>query len=527
MEIETTPVYFANEVLCLRTYGWQDVALTWFASATGSRVKGSLCTPNGAGKDSVVIASLALWWVTMHARGRVVITSKDARQIDEQTVPAIYRHRGKFDGWKFIERYVETPTGGKIILFTTDDPGRCEGFHRETDARGRPSTDGPLLLIANEAKSIDAPIFEAFDRCTYDGLLYASSPGHKSGQFYDSQFREDLGFRRLRVGLKDCPHIPEERIDDIRTKYGADSAFAKSTLDGEFMDADTEARFHPEGLKRLLEMSAAQDKLERRDPCKAHIGFLEEGKGLQDPVVFTRVFTRDDSGPFWIIEAPLPGCSYIGFGDPATGEQADGSATRDGCSGGIMRLAYTDPQGIEHPDEPVAFLHGHNFTGVHWDNDIVAESLDILLRYYGDPPINIEANNAGVEVIRLLQLSGRTVCRRKRRDHKNPGKLTDIVGFQTTAASKMEWVGALAAAIREQTMDVRYAPAASQLSTFILDEKGRGCAQSGCHDDHATGLGLGLLGKHWAKPYVGKVAQFPVTGVGFRGNEQRVGGAWS
>lgn len=321
--------------------------------------------------------------------------------------------------------------------------------------------------------------------------------------------REQIAWRRMKI-------IGEQQGALFDRDYPDCEATAFRT--------SSDLRFHPVGLARLVDMATAQDKMDRRDPLKAHIGYLEEGKGLQDPIVFT----RDDSGPYWIVEAPIEGCSYIGFADPATGEQADGSATRDGASAGVMRLAYTDAQGVSHPDEPVAYLHGHNFTAVHWDNDIVAESIDILLRFYGDPSINVEANNAGVEVIRLLQLSGRTVCRRRRRDHKNPGKLTEIVGFQTTAASKMEWVGAVATAVRELSMDVRYSPAASQLSTFILDEKGRGCAQSGAHDDHVTGLGLALLAKHWAKVYHPKVIQqIPMPGPGFRGQEMRVGGAWS
>ncbi len=180
---------------------------------------------------------------------------------------------------------------------------------------------------------------------------------------------------------------------------------------------------------------------------------------------------------------------------------------------------------MEHPDEPVAFLHGLNYGPVHWDNDIVVEAFDVLLRYYGDPPANVESNNAGVEVIRLLQMAGRTVCRRKRRDHKNPGKLTEIVGFQTTESSKREWVGALATAIREQSFDCRYAPAVNQLRTFIVDEHGRGAAQGGQHDDHVTGMGLGLVAKHWAKRYEG-LRQL-ANGPSWRQEEVRTGGAWS
>ncbi len=520
MDIETTPVYFSEDLLGVELYPWQEAALTWFEDAPRVRVKGSLCTPNGAGKSERVVATLVLWWLFIHPQGKVVVTTKSGLQLDTQICPAIERHQGKFDGWKFIERRIETPTGGMGIFFVTDEIFRAEGHHPVGDPH-----EGPLLIIVDEAKSVPDEMMQALDRCNYAALLYVSSPGHKSGQFYESQFREELGFKRLRVSLRDCPHIPEERIQDIRTKYGADSAFAKSTLDGEFMDADTEARFNAEGLKRLREMADAQDRMERRDPLKAQTGYIEEGLGLESPFKWS----RDDDGPYWIIEHPIPGCAYIGFCDPTTGKQAEGSKERDGCSGGILRLAYTDDRGVQHNDETVAFLHGHNGTDVHWDNDIVVEALDPLLRYYGDCPINVEANNSGGEIMTPLIELGRNVCRRKKRDHKKPGKVLEIVGYMTSTAGKSELVGANVRAIREQELDCRYTPAVNQLHTFTLDEQGRGCAQPHCHDDHCSGIALGLVARHWAKVYVPRsvVSQFPVAGLGYRGDEQRVGGAWS
>jgi hypothetical protein len=179
-----------------------------------------------------VIAGLALWWVAVHRRGRVVITSKDSRQLDEQTYPALAKHAGKLPGWRFLSRSVESPTGGKIVLFTTDEPGRAEGWHKEDDI------DGPLLIIVNEAKSVQDAIFEAFDRCTYNGLLYISSAGLMMGRFYESHTKLAASFRRKIVRLEDCPHIPPERVDDILRMYGRNSSFAKSTLFSEFMSED-------------------------------------------------------------------------------------------------------------------------------------------------------------------------------------------------------------------------------------------------------------------------------------------------
>src|SRR5947199_7701435 len=93
-DLTVTPIAFAEDVLGLKLYPWQDEVLTWFEPVPNEVVKGTLCTPNGAGKDDRVISILALWWVMIHERGRVIITSKDSRQIDEQTYPAMAKHRG-------------------------------------------------------------------------------------------------------------------------------------------------------------------------------------------------------------------------------------------------------------------------------------------------------------------------------------------------------------------------------------------------------------------------------------------------
>jgi hypothetical protein len=496
-----TPIGFAELVLGLKLYPWQDRAVTWFEHAAGKRVKASLCTPNGAGKDSVVIATLALWWISVHRRGRVVITSRDARQIDEQTMPALRRYRAKFREWRFLERSVETPTGGRIVLFTTDEPGRAEGFHRETRADGSANREGPLLMIANEAKSIGDDIFTAFDRCTFDGLLYASSPGPKVGRFYESQLCPELGFLTERVGLRDCPHIPAERIADITRTYGETHPFTRSTLHGEFMDADGELRFDREGLDALAEMAshghAVAERLVLHEQAPLH--------GL------TRAWPApglDKDGWVWCAERPRPGCSYIGFCDPMTGEQSEGSRLRDTHAAGILRAPYVDGDGVEHDAELVAAIYTPNAedpsgAACRWDNDILAQRFAMLLKWYGNPMCIVEANNAGTEVIRLLLLDGCHLWRREKPNHRLPGrKMLEVVGFQTNGATKGYWIGALQTAIRERMLVCKFAPAVHQCGTFVLNEKGSGEAQPGCHDDWVTGLGLALYQVHAATTYV-------------------------
>lgn len=243
-DILATTTGFAEGILGLPPlYDWQIRALLPLESATGTvskRTKTTVSTPNGGGKDTVIIATAALWWVSVHKRGKVVITSKSDLQISQQTIPAIERHKAKFQGYSSVAspRYeLTTPTGGKIIAYVTNHPGRVEGFHKEDNF------DGPLLYIVNEAKSVDESIMEAVDRCTYNALLYASSPGVMFGRFFDSHTKLAGDFFTIKAGLADCPHIPPEKIADIIKTYGEHHPFTRSTLFGEFMEEDDLNKF--------------------------------------------------------------------------------------------------------------------------------------------------------------------------------------------------------------------------------------------------------------------------------------------
>lgn len=237
LDFQADPIVFCEEDLGIALYEWQDRILACFKKSTGrfgagERTKVSVVAPNGSGKDDRVIAGLAIWWLAVHKRGRVVITSKDSRQLDEQTYPAIAKHSGKLQGWTWLQRKIVSPTGGEIHLFTTDEATRAEGWHKSDDI------EGPLLIVVNEAKSVPDAIFTAFDRCTFNGLLYISSAGLMQGRFYESQTKFAGQFQRQTVTVDDCPHIPKDRIEDLREMYGAEHPFFKSTFYSVFTSQD-------------------------------------------------------------------------------------------------------------------------------------------------------------------------------------------------------------------------------------------------------------------------------------------------
>lgn len=230
--IEGSPLWFSDAVLGQKTYPWQDWVLCKIEDPRGRR-KISVVAPNGSGKSERVIATSALWVPFAHTRGTTVITTADGKQLDNQIWPAITKHRAKFPDWKFLDRRVDTPTGGRIIAFTTDEPGRAEGWHKEMDSG---LLDGPLLIICDEAKSIPEPIFDAIKlRCNFTWLLLISSAGLRQGTFYESQ--SDPSYVTRRVTHEDCPHLDPERIADLLA-LGRDHPVVASTLFSEFMSQD-------------------------------------------------------------------------------------------------------------------------------------------------------------------------------------------------------------------------------------------------------------------------------------------------
>jgi phage terminase large subunit len=239
VDIRLTPIGFTETVLGLKgLYPWQDRVLTSFEGSTGPNAKQkqvALVSPNGAGKSANIVAPIALWWIFAHERGKVVITTKDGKQLHEQIYPALSRHKDKFEGWEWkISPYIRvtTPTGGTLIAFTTDEAERVEGNHKTDDVKG------PLLMIVDEAKGVDDKIFQGVDRCTFNAQLYASSPGMTRGRFYDAFHKDRALFKCFQVGLNDCPHIPKEKIERIIATHGDDHPFTRSTIYGEFMAAE-------------------------------------------------------------------------------------------------------------------------------------------------------------------------------------------------------------------------------------------------------------------------------------------------
>ena len=238
-EIASTPAGFGRAVLGLDMYPKQEDIVNEF-NDLHSRVKVSVAAPNGSGKSSVIIPTLALRNLATKPQGRVIITSKDSRQLDEQVWPALESHRGKFGNLEWYQRYVLSKEGGCIIGFTTDDPARAEGWHAKIEPpSARQSGDDHLRRGQVDSGSDLRGILRAVH--VQRSPLHPSSTGEMSGAFYRSQMAGS-DFSRYQITYEDCKHVlDEKRVESLRSFYPPDDPFLRSTLYAEFMDHSGEA----------------------------------------------------------------------------------------------------------------------------------------------------------------------------------------------------------------------------------------------------------------------------------------------
>jgi phage terminase large subunit len=228
---------FARAVLRLDLHDWQGKIL-YKASQLGQRRRIAVRSPNGSGKDDRIIAPLALWWLRRYRRGQVVITTADEKQLSNQTWTSLSAHRHLFGDcptWRDHDHTIATPTGGRLSAWVTDEAARAEGYHQK-------QPDGPLLMIINEAKSVDDSIFDAFNRCSYNLLLEISTGGLMQGRFYSHMTHQRELYETFEITLHDCPHIAPEKVAQIIQEYGENDPYTRSTIYGEFMATDDTIR---------------------------------------------------------------------------------------------------------------------------------------------------------------------------------------------------------------------------------------------------------------------------------------------
>jgi hypothetical protein len=221
LELLASCAGFIRGALQLESYQWAE-NIFHDLDRRGAAV--AVKAANGAGKTERVAAPVALWHASVFPRSLTICTAGVFRQVKEQFFSAVRSHGHKFRGWQFNDCEVVTHHGSRILGFSTDEPGRFEGWHNEN-----------LLVIADEAKTIPDAIFEAIERCQPTRLLLLSSPGGCSGFFYSAFNARRKFFRQHTIAADLCPHISPKWIAEQIEKYGEQHPLVRSMIFAEFM----------------------------------------------------------------------------------------------------------------------------------------------------------------------------------------------------------------------------------------------------------------------------------------------------
>lgn len=192
---------------------------------------------NEVGKTSRMICGLILWHGAMFPRSTSVSTSGSWLQVTKQLVPHLHRYKERFPKWDFKATEITGHDGRAVWTgFSTKEEGRAEGFHG--------GIEDPLMVLADEAKSISDAIFTAIeDRVNPQRYGLFSSPGYAEGEFYRSHTVNSKLYRTFKITAFECPHIEPHTIQRRIDKWGRDHPLVKSAIDADFMEFIQDAIF--------------------------------------------------------------------------------------------------------------------------------------------------------------------------------------------------------------------------------------------------------------------------------------------
>lgn len=272
-----SPLYFAVSRLHKMPYRWQAECLEAVGIQEDDGPPVSVVAANGSGKTSDLVAPLVLWFLDRYPRGQVVVTSGSFRQVEKQLWPSMRKYQANFPEWQFLQTEIKTPQGGFALGFSTDQPGRAEGWHpkvgQETD---------PVFIIVDEAKTVPNKIFEAFDRCTRVFQLWVSSPGAAAGEFYESFHANRKFFWTRHVTSMECPHIDPAKRERDREKHGENSALYRSMHLAEFTEDEERLVITASALREAVEHQPEPNRTGER------VAFFDFAAGRDENVFYER-----------------------------------------------------------------------------------------------------------------------------------------------------------------------------------------------------------------------------------------------
>jgi phage terminase large subunit len=187
---------------------------------------------HGVGKTTTD-ALIVFWYLLTHPLSKVPTTAPTFRQVKDILWSEIAKWHTRCRLRDHLDlQKTRMAVRGKYeaewfaIGVASNKAANMEGFHAPH-----------LLFVVDEAKGVHKPIYDAIDGALTTGgqRLYTSTPGSRTGQFYESHFGKIAKyFRRFHISGEMSRRVSTKWRDQKKEEWGIDSPIYQAKVLGEF-----------------------------------------------------------------------------------------------------------------------------------------------------------------------------------------------------------------------------------------------------------------------------------------------------
>jgi hypothetical protein len=215
--------------------------------------------------------------------------------------------------------------------------------------------------------------------------------------------------------------------------------------------------------------------------CREPVAWYRVAFGTKELIKLTDLevekLKRDDKGVTFEAAANL----IQVFAEPVDTQQYSISAD---VAEGLENGDYSSIDALDTLGAQVLHYHGH------LDTDLFGQLINIIGHHYCKAFVGVERNNHGHAVLqRLKDLLYPNLYFQEELD-KDGEKENGKVGWLTTSASKPFIIDNLASLIRQESSGILCRHTIEQCFTYVIDEKGKTNARSGCYDDNVMSFAI-------------------------------------
>lgn len=168
---------------------------------------------------------------------------------------------------------------------------------------------------------------------------------------------------------------------------------------------------------------------------------------------------------------------------------------------GYNYIVSADPaEGLENGDNSACCVLCRNTMSVDAsytgkiDPDIFGKELVTLAKWYNNALIICESNNHGLTTIKSMEKLYSNIYSEKSKAKLEGVEESRRMGWYTNILTRPQLVDGISQAVREDSIIVYDSDIIDEMTTFIINTKGKAEAQHGCKDDRVMSLGLAIQG---------------------------------